>query len=649
MDKQDNGTGKVYQFPPGKVTKIEPPEDWRVQTKYGTLRHGPGDDARLVRLADILRFMMNSKQVPHDMAVGGIAGALQGRDALVYEINYGGYAKPAIRSLLPEDFESPMGRLFRPESGNEKGRLSGPDLATESTVAINIRSEWLIERGQLARDSSNPAIDAEFRYRQLDEMPFEYGERVLNMGALYAVTFQTAHELWDWGRAVNEQDQATKPPTIEPPTNHAARLKARGSRLHMHSGPGEDGNLVCLYDLVAWLVSDGGLPLVPAIDRVASEIEAIDRDTFFMSQDDYAKPHNPDSPWLKYFDDGKSPAASSVRVLGMSAFDLSKLMNVSGDRPDQSLEFDESKETPFEYFGRTDSCRHALTWRKAYELFDWGRVVYAAKGQAAPAMPLPAGWRDELELGHGRSKARYFLKADANTPLVRIVDVLADFAARQGLPAGEAVGAYLAAVNVPLLSEVYWLRENHFAELVGTAHMYGQLTEAQAQKKTREAADDVDERVSRLHGVTPSVFEWTATPLDALKRHIQDNGPEQSDRSLYAVRHATANRLWGWGAVVAAQAETQATPAMEAPKADSGKKGRYDWKGDPALYPKLVADYGKAKGSVEAKREALAKEWGLSSASIKKQLPIARAAIGDAAKSPFNAAAVGRLTGGSSQ
>ena len=420
---------------------------------------------------------------------------------------------------------------------------------------------------------------------------------------------------------------------VEPPTNHADRLRARGSRLYMHSGLGEDENLVCLYDLVAWLVSDGGLPLVRAIDRVASEIEAIDRDTFFMSQDDYAEPHNPDAPWLKYFDDGKSPAASSVRGLGMSAFNLSKMMNAPGDGPDQSLEFDESKETPFEYFGRTDWCCHALTWRKAHELFGWGRVVYAAKGRAAPAMPLPAGWRDELELDHGRSKARYFLKADANTPLVRIVDVLADFAARLGLPIGEVMGDYLAAVNVPLLQEVYALRENHFAELVGAGFMYGLDTQAEAEAQS-----------IRLHGVKDAsrgLYPWAASPLEAFKRHIQEHGPQRSDRSLYAVSHATANRLWSWGAVVAAQAETQAAPAMEAPKADSGKKPNYDWIGNPALYAKLVTDYGKAKGSEKAKRATVAKDWGLSTASIKKQLSIARAD----AKSPFNRSAVGRLNG----
>jgi hypothetical protein len=352
---------------------------------------------------------------------------------------------------------------------------------------------------------------------------------------------------------------------VEPPTNHADRLRARGSRLHMRAGPDEDEKLVCLYDLVEWLVSDGGLPLVSAIDRVASEIEARDHDTFSMSQGAYAKPHNPDSSWMKFLNHDGLPetslAASSVRVLGMSAFDLSKLMTVPGYRPDQSLEFDESKETPFEYFGRTDSCCYALTWRKAYELFGWGRLVYRAKGQAEPAIAPPAWWRDELELDHGRSKARYFLKADANTPLVRIVDVLADFAARLGLPTGEAMGDFLAAVNVPLLQEVYALREDHFAELVGAGFMYGLDTQAEAEAQS-----------IRLHGVKDAsrgLYPWAASPLEAFKRHIQEHGPQRSDRSLYAVSHATANRLWGWGEVVAAQAETQAAPVSEATEAQA--------------------------------------------------------------------------------
>ncbi|MEN9995682.1 MAG: hypothetical protein RL462_458 [Pseudomonadota bacterium] len=237
----------------------------------------------------------------------------------------------------------------------------------------------------------------------------------------------------------------------------------------------------------------------------------------------------------------------------------------------------------------------------------------------------PETWTLKLAINHGRSQATYFQKADANTPLVRIVDVLADFAARLGLPTGEAMGGFLAAVNEPLLSEVFWLKENQFAELVGAAHMYGQLTEAQAQKKTREAADDLDERVSRLFGVTPSVFDWTATPLDAIKQHIQDYGPERSDQSLYAVNHATANRLWGWGSVVAAQTETQAAPAKKTLKLSgwdqvvSIKKANKDAGLTQEQKKAMAAEFARRKdGGATGIAKAMAAELGISVPAFNK-------------------------------
>ena len=374
------------------------------------------------------------------------------------------------------------------------------------------------------------------------------------------------------GKGIPISDDVAANFKIEAPINHADRLKARGSKLSMRAGQREDEKLVCLYDLVAWLVTDCDVPLTPAIDTVATTLEARDGDLFHLSRDDYATPHNPDSPFLKFTDE-RSLAATSVRVLGMPAYDLDKLtcrlwsqVNWPDDKPDNSVEFDESKETPFEYFGRMDSCTHALTWHKAYELFGWGSVVYAGKGQAAPAMNPPASWCEVLELDHGRSKGRYVQRADANTPLVRLVDVLTDLAARLGLPTGEAVGDFLAAVNVPLLQEVYWLRENRFAELVVAGFMYGFDTQAEAQRRTQEAADYADEMRWDLYGGKPAVYSWFTTPLEALKQHIQDHGPHTSDRSLYSVSHATANRLWGWGGVVAEQAVVPGAPVQDEAK-----------------------------------------------------------------------------------
>lgn len=194
----------------------------------------------------------------------------------------------------------------------------------------------------------------------------------------------------------------------------------------------------------------------------------------------------------------------------------------------------------------------------------------------------PKTWVLKLTIDHGRSQATYFQKADANTPLVRIVDVLADFADRHGLPAGAAVDGFLMAVDSTLLDAVYTLHENHFATLVDAGYMYGCDTQATAEAYS-----------IRLHGVKDAsrgLYPWAASPLEAFKRHIQDHGPQRSDRSLYAVSHVTANRLWGWGEVVAAQAATQVAPEKETPLSGTAKSKKIkvkdqspDWTGQRLL------------------------------------------------------------------
>ena len=184
---------------------------------------------------------------------------------------------------------------------------------------------------------------------------------------------------------------------IEPPPDHELRFKARGSRLQMRSGVGEKEKLVSLYDVVAWLVTDCEIPLTPAIEQVVTKVKAIDeRDIFYLEENDYAKPCSPDSPWRKYLDDGEVPALSAVQSLEMSAFELSRLVNAPGEK----LVFDESKETPFEYFGRTDSVVFALTWHKANEVFGWGRVVAEeledeVAPEKAPASAMPKKLREK--------------------------------------------------------------------------------------------------------------------------------------------------------------------------------------------------------------------------------------------------------------
>lgn len=62
MDKK----GNLKRLPAkgGPVAEIEPPSDWRPKTKFGTLRCDDGLHGRLVRLADVVRWLMREREMP---------------------------------------------------------------------------------------------------------------------------------------------------------------------------------------------------------------------------------------------------------------------------------------------------------------------------------------------------------------------------------------------------------------------------------------------------------------------------------------------------------------------------------------------------------------------------------------------------------
>lgn len=88
-----------------------------------------------------------------------------------------------------------------------------------------------------------------------------------------------------------------------------------------------------------------------------------------------------------------------------------------------------------------------------------------------------------------------------------------------------------------------------------------------------------------------------------------------------AVPIPVAHELWGWGRVVADQVEAAPADPMAKDVGTLGKKTRYDWKGNQTLYCKLQSDFDAAEGAtVKARHEAVAAEWGISPAMVKKAL-----------------------------
>lgn len=187
MSKQGKGTGKVSHLRSVQSVRIEPPEGWRVQARSGYMRRGDGDGDRLVRLYDVVSWLMKECELPLKKAVDKVCNAVKNMDADAIYVA----ADPddyAHASNVPSPFNK-----FK---------------AKDDTPASNMRAEWLVSARDLAWLVNVPGYPVVFD--ETKETPFEYQGRHDIRG--YAVTHKLAHELWGWGRVVNQQDQATGQP-----------------------------------------------------------------------------------------------------------------------------------------------------------------------------------------------------------------------------------------------------------------------------------------------------------------------------------------------------------------------------------------------------------------------------------------------------
>lgn len=191
MSKQSKDTGKVARLRADQATKIEPSEGWKVQTHDSFLRSGSGDDDRLVRLYDVVAWLMREEELPLKKAVDAVCDAVEeiDADAIFYASDASDYAH---LSNTPNPFAK-----FRDEA---------------HTPASIMRAEWLMpvhELAWLVNTKGHPvAFDRD------KETPFEFMGK--NPSSMYAVTHRLANELWRWGRVVNQEKDVSR---VELPAN----------------------------------------------------------------------------------------------------------------------------------------------------------------------------------------------------------------------------------------------------------------------------------------------------------------------------------------------------------------------------------------------------------------------------------------------
>lgn len=275
------------------------------------------------------------------------------------------------------------------------------------------------------------------------------------------------------------------------------------------------------------------------------------------------------------------------------------------------------------------------------------RKAASPKVQALRPAPVtiepPEGW--ELKSPFG------FMAFDAGpaSRLVRLAEILRWLEQIRSLPRKAALEVLCEAMPADVMTWLYSLRPNDYAQPVPEGSTFGFNTAAQieaAKAKHRQELlqqDFENERASRYGGgwsvsggrVRTTWPEPTEPGRPALLKlirctwvHAKRNraatcdvlDDPRSSLTALAIPLDKAHAAWGYGRTVA----STATPAAQ----EKGKK----WT-DERLR-QLLADHQELKGKTVEHRKALVAKWGESEANIKKQLTRAQNLAATAA-SPF--------------
>lgn len=182
---------------------IDPPSGWQPHSPYGLQRFKDGPDGRVVRLADVVRWLMQAREMSFASAVRVVCAPLEGNaPPLVYRLD-------PVEDAKAEDEPCKWLRFF---SGTEDLEELPPRVARARLAARDMKASWLMKPYELARLVNTPGCHVE--YDETKETPFEFSERGDRTGGpcTLAVSFAVAHELWGWGTIVDAAaDKAAAP------------------------------------------------------------------------------------------------------------------------------------------------------------------------------------------------------------------------------------------------------------------------------------------------------------------------------------------------------------------------------------------------------------------------------------------------------
>lgn len=186
-------------LPGSDEVNIEPEEGYDTHSRFGLARCGPAANDCLVRLADVLRWLMaKPRDLPFASALEEVCTRIdEASIAHVYQVNAMDYAKAVA-------VDSPWNRFF--DHDEEQ------DWTYEKRSALNcvrrMRGEWLGDKYWMAK-VLNDSEHAPHEYDPFTESLFDYWERKGSGGAgAYAIRITAANALWGWGKVAQTDVEA---------------------------------------------------------------------------------------------------------------------------------------------------------------------------------------------------------------------------------------------------------------------------------------------------------------------------------------------------------------------------------------------------------------------------------------------------------
>jgi hypothetical protein len=363
--------------------RVQPPADWKLKGEFGYMAFEAGEAGRLVRLAEILRWLESSREIPRSNALellcDGMPAQVMG---WLYWLNETEFATPvpttstfgfltaeqiadrkikdrqnAIQAGLER--ERQFGRFgSRPTMQGGLISLGYPEPTEPGSPALlkYLRNWWVLSKRRGA--TCDVLDDPKIRY-----------------ATTLAIRLDKAHGLWGYGHTVNcVMVDDTVP--IEPPPSWAVQSPVGMLR----RGPLPADRLVRLADVVRWFIKERETPRLSAVKRVCDTINANSIEWLYhVKEGAYASPSDPTNGFAKFL----PGTGTNAEKLANSFIRQIEALWGNAHEPDTVLEANEHP-----------CVALACTISRAYALWGYGGVA-AASVPATATPATPKDWTGE--------------------------------------------------------------------------------------------------------------------------------------------------------------------------------------------------------------------------------------------------------------